>query len=187
MSLSKISLLNSDDQKLREDKGAKTVSFFVLQRPVKVDQTLIGELKAVSESRGGVNVRVCLHDSPDARHHDMVILEQKGKYYRPHKHLDKGEAFHVIEGCLGILAFSEQGDVIDAVAVNPHEIYRVEAGMYHAVAPVTDQVIYHENKPGPFLGEGDSIYPDWAPDGTEVGEVEGYMSQLYAHIQKVVA
>ena len=182
MGLSNISLLQPDSERLREDAGAKSVSFFVLRRPVKIDAAVIGELKEVSERRGGSNVRVCLHAGPDAVHHDMIILENQGKYYRPHKHDDKGEAFHIIEGRMGIFAFDESGAVIDAVVLEPQEIYRVEAGMYHAVLPLTDRVIYHENKPGPFTGEGDSIFPEWAPDGTNNEEVAAYVAALRSRI-----
>ena len=30
--------------------------------------------------------------------HNMIIFERKGKYYRPHKHEDKGETFQIING-----------------------------------------------------------------------------------------
>ena len=176
--LSRISLLNPDGNKVWEDVGAKSVSFFCRHRPVFIDANLIAQLKTLSTQRGGRNVRVCLHDGPDANHHDMVILELKGKYYRPHKHDGKGEAFHIMEGCMGLFAFDESGTVIDAVTLGPGDIYRVAENMYHAVLPISDQVIYHENKPGPFTGEGDSIFPAWAPDGADALEIENYVAGL---------
>ena len=112
----------------------------------------------------------------------MVILERRGKYYRPHKHLEKGEAFHVIEGRFGIFTFDEGGAIQEACILQSGDILRVGPDMYHAVMPLTDIVIYHENKPGPFLGSKDSIYPDWAPDGGNAAETDAYCAALSRHL-----
>lgn len=184
MALSDISLRAPAPDKLREDAGAKSVSFFCLKRPVRIDKSTIADLKALSAERGGRNVRICLHSGPESNHHDMVILERAGKYYRPHKHADKGEAFHLIEGRLGVFAFDERGAVIDAAVLSPGDIYRAEVGMYHAVLPLSESVIYHENKPGPFTGEGDSLYPDWAPDGSDATAVAAYVAVLRKHFDE---
>ena len=178
MSLSTISLLDPDPAKLVEDKGAKTIAFFCRTLPVVVDARLIDELKQVSKQRDNANVRICLHDGPAADHHDMVALERKGRYYRPHKHARKGDTFHMLEGQLGIFSFDGDGNVTDAVVIGPGEIYRTAINMYHAILPLTDYVIHHESKPGPFEGENDSIYPDWAPDGSDAAETAAYVARL---------
>jgi len=180
--LSTISLLVPDAAKLREDTDAKSISFFCLTRPVRIDQLLLDEMKEVSVQRGECNVRICLHSGPEDNHHDMVVLERSGKYYRPHKHEKKGECFHVIEGRLGLLAFDAAGGVIDATALGAGEIYRIAVGMYHAVMPLSDPVIYHESKPGPFLGEGDSIYPDWAPLAGDAEAVKAFQVMARAKL-----
>lgn len=178
MKISHISLIDLDPEKLWQDTSAKSVSFFCRRRPVRVDGAVIAELRELSRRHDGKNVRLCLHDGPTADHHDMIILERQGKYYRPHKHAAKGEAFHVIAGQLGVLAFADDGMVVDACALGPGDIYRVEVNMYHAVLPLSAEVIYHENKPGPFTGEGDSIFPDWAPDGTDPTAFGQYVDSL---------
>ena len=183
MKLSSISILEPDAQKLREDLSAKSVSFFCLQRPVRVDQALLDEMKEVSVLRGGRNVRICLHSAPEDEHHDMVVLEHGGNYYRPHKHQAKGECFHVMDGRLGLLAFDEAGAVIDATILEAGDMYSIAVGMYHAVMPLSDPVIYHESKPGPFLGDGDSIYPDWAPAEDDSAAIEAYKSMARGHLQ----
>jgi cupin fold WbuC family metalloprotein len=178
MSLSTLSLMDPDPEILWEDTGSKTIAFFCKRHPVCVDTALLEELKKISEARGGKNVRLCLHDSPDADHHDMVILEHKGKYYRPHKHLEKGEAFHIMVGRMGVFTFDDAGNVTESRALGSGEILRVGINMYHAVMPLTDLVIYHENKPGPFLGDKDSIFPDWAPDGIDIEKAAAYSAEL---------
>jgi hypothetical protein len=56
--------------------------------------------------------------------------------------------------------------------------------MYHAVMPVTQQVIYHESKPGPFTGVGDSLFPAWAPEHTNMAGVTAYMAALAARLRE---
>jgi glucose-6-phosphate isomerase len=183
MRLSRISLLAPDPGRVWRDPAAKTLSFFCLKRPVRIDSAVIRELIELGTAEGSRNVRVCLHNSPQALHHDMINLEHRGRYYRPHRHTDKGECFHIMQGEMGLFAFDIAGTVIDAVRLASGEIYRVEIGMYHAVIPLSDMVIYHENKPGPFLGDGDSLYPDWAPDGRDVAEAEAYSRGLLHYLK----
>lgn len=177
MSLSKIELYNPDSVWI--DEGGRAIGFFCKRRPAHVNTDLIDELK-VAADRYGKNVRLCLHDGPDAEFHEMVILERQGKYYRPHKHLTKGESFHILEGMMGAFAFDDQGNIQDACVLKPdgNFIYRVETNMYHAVMPLTEQIIYHESKPGPFLGDGDSIFPEWAPDGDDEQKIHSYIQKL---------
>jgi len=179
-----VSLLNPDPKILWEVSGDRTVAFFCKRHPVRVDAALVEELKEISIMRGGKNVRLCLHNGPDADHHDMIILERMEKYYRPHKHLDKGEAFHIMEGRMGIFTFDDLGNVIEACTLDAGEIFKVGIDMYHAVMPLTEVVIYHENKPGPFLGEKDSIFPDWAPDGLDEEVAVAYATNLAGYFNK---
>lgn len=176
--LSSISLLAPDPDKIQSDPKAKTLSFFCKRRPVRIDAAVIAELIHLGSVADSRNVRVCLHESPAAEHHDMIILEHRGRYYRPHRHNRKGECFHIMRGEMGVFGFADDGEVLDAIRLNPGDIYRIEVGMYHAVMPLSDTVVYHESKPGPFLGESDSIYPSWAPDGSDPAAVRAYVSSL---------
>jgi len=185
MKSSQISLFNLSEGNITEDSRAKSISFFCKRRPVLINKDVIAEMKAISKMRGNKNIRVCLHDSPKSKHHDMIILEHGNILYPPHKHLYKGEAFHVIEGILSVFAFDSKGGIIDCVKLQPSDIYRVEVGMFHAVLPISDIVIYHENKPGPFLGNGDSVFPDWIPSPDNINEMEKYKNRLLKTIKNI--
>lgn len=169
-----------DPEQVWEDGRAKSVSFFCRREPVRVDAALLDELKAVASRIGNKNARVCLHDSPDAAFHEMIIFERRGGYLRPHKHENKGESYHVIEGAMAAFIFHEDGRVVDACRIGAGGAiaYRVGANMFHAVMPLTEYVIYHEAKPGPFLGVHDSIYPPWAPDGVDAAAVSAFQQRL---------
>jgi len=158
------------------DDGKKSVAYFCKNIPARIDKNLLSELKKKMSHIGNRNLRVCLHTGPNEPFHSMIILERKGKYYRPHKHLKKGESFHILEGSMGVLSFDKNGNVLDSCVLNPagNIIYRVGVDAYHAVMPMSDLVVYHESKQGPFIGEGDSIYPSWAPNGTNTEEAAEY-------------
>lgn len=178
MKLSEISLDNP--KKLRLDEGGRAAAFFCRGLPAMINRKLIEELIHASDKRGGKNIRVCLHDGPDALFHSMIIVERKGMYYRPHKHLEKGECFHIIEGRMGVFAFDDAGEIIDVCILEPggNIIYRVEVDMYHGVFPLTETIVYHESKPGPFLGDKDSIFPSWAPDEKDGSRVFHFNEHL---------
>lgn len=178
MSLSRKSLGNA--QEVRLDDGGRNRAYFFRRDPSRVDRELLEELKDVSHSLGDRNVRVCLHPDAASPMHEMIILERRGGYLRPHKHLHKGESYHVIEGEMGAVLFDEAGTVLDACRLTDRAtfLYRVGAGMFHAVLPLSDLVIYHECKLGPFTGEGDSVWPDWAPDGRNSAEAQAFTQSL---------
>lgn len=179
--MSALSAVSLDDSSaVWQDAGAKSLSYFCRRRPVRVDQRLVAQLKRLASAGGGRNARLCLHESPQAAFHDMIILERPGKYYRPHHHPAKGESYHIIEGAMGVFVFRQDGEVADACVLAPDQtlVYRVEAAMDHAVMPLSPFVLYHESKPGPFTGDSDCVYPAWAPDGQDPEAVAAYTAAL---------
>lgn len=175
------SLIKLDDPAtVTRIEGQRSVAFFSKKKSARVDDLLIGQLKQVAEQAGDKNVRLCLHDSPGASFHDMVILERRSKYYRVHKRPNKDVTYHMIEGSMAAYMFDEEGRVEEACLLVPGNsfIYRVDADRYRVSIPVSDVVIYHEVSPGPFVGESDSIYPTWAPDGGNHEDAMAYTTKL---------
>lgn len=179
--MSHISLQDSD--RVWRDSKAKTLAFFCKTLPAKVNNDLINELISISEAEGKVNVRISLHDGPDAPFHDMIILERPGSFYPPHKHLQKGETWHVMLGRMGVFVFDDDGSIVDASVVAAGEIYRLSLDTYHAVLPLDDYVVYHESKPGPFLGNADSLYPAWGPANADAAAQDAFTARLWAAIE----
>lgn len=156
----------------KKDATGKSPAFFAKSLPARVTSKMISELEEESRKNGGSNARICLHADSAANFHSMIVLERPalkstlgGRFMRPHKHLDKGESFHLIKGRLLVCTFDDQGAVTDfsVLTANETPIYRVPINKFHGVFALTDPVIYHESKPGPFLGEGDSIFAPFAP------------------------
>jgi len=178
---SKVSIHSSESA--RRDPLAKSIGYFSQNQLVKIDAALIDEIRDMAlETRE--NVRLSLHNGPDAAFHEMIIFQHRDKYYRPKKHVGKAKSFHMIEGEMAVFAFDETGNVLDACKLggNSGFLYRVEANVFHTDIPLTDYVIHHESTLGPFLGEDDRVYGPWSPDGTSKEDYLAYRDQLVASL-----
>jgi len=154
-------MINSDEW--REDKSAKSITFFSIKKPSSISKELIEELKRISKENGKKNARFCLHENPEAPLHDMIILEYRDKKCRkPHKHLEKNETLHMIEGKMIALFFDDEGKLMKRETLNSEDnfAYHTPIGVYHVWLPLTEYVVYREIKQGPFKQE-DNISPEF--------------------------
>ena len=145
---------------LKEDKKAKTKSFFLDTKKNYFNKNHVNFLKNFYK-KFKKDVRICLHKNSKSRHHDMVILQQQKNFYKPHKHKKKGETYHIIEGSMICIIFSDSGKIQKSNIIKKNDIFRTPLNKFHTMMPLSKFVIYHENKPGPFLKKGDSIFPKW--------------------------
>jgi cupin fold WbuC family metalloprotein len=162
-----------------QDKNARSLSFFCKREVVSLSRDVMNELKKIA-SEENKDIRVSMHQSPSSDLHNMIILQHKGTYVRPHKHLIKAEAYQLIEGTQSVLIFDEAGNVIDKchMSLEGNFLYRFEKNYYHMSIPTSDFVIFHESKIGPFVREGDSIFAPWAPSGDNKESIKIFMDNL---------
>lgn len=170
---------------LIEDPKAKTLSFFSRKGNVCVDQSFIGEMKKLSEERSAPCMRVSLHAEPSAIFHDMIILQSNSAYFPPHKHESKEETCHIMEGEVGVFTFDDSGTVTNAFHLgnDAGKVCRIGTNTWHTVIPLSTNAIYHESKPGPFLLQNDSIYPDWLPAASDKKSQIELMQRLTGLLQ----
>ncbi len=126
--------------------------------------------------------RLCLHNTHDDLVQEMIIAFCKGSYIRPHRHINKTESFHVIEGELIVVIFDEYGRVSRKIRMGQYTseynfIYRLASPLWHTLIPLTELVIIHETTTGPFI-KGDSDFADWAPLYDEPEKIRDYLSSL---------
>lgn len=150
---------------------------------LKFDEGSIRDLKARALDHPEGHVRLCMHRDLADPVHEMVIVHRRGVYVRPHKHVDKSESFHIIEGSLLVVIFDDGGNLVDRIEMGGKGvgrccICRMEKGIWHSVIPTSEVVVFHEITKGPFTGKGDSIYPNWAPEPSESARIESFMSQI---------
>ena len=167
-----------DDQAVGLGDSRKSPAYFCRRKPVAVTRELIADLVAKGAGTGK-GIRLCLHEGPDALLHDMIVVQYAGQCFRSHKHLEKDESYHMIEGEMGVVIFDDEGKVVDACRMDTSNtmVYGVGTGMYHTNFPLTDVVVYHESRPGPF-SPGDSVFPPWGPDGENEEAVREFVAEL---------
>ena len=169
------------DQFIR-DHSAKSLSFYSTTSTTVVNDDLIDELILVSHwPEGRRNVRLCLHNGPDSNFHEMVILETWNSYFPPHRHVNKAQSCHILRGEAAVFVFAggRGRATCTVLGRDGNRIIRIAENTYHLTLPLTDYVVYHEGKPGPFLKEGDSIFADWAPPrDADRATIDGYLSKL---------
>ncbi len=175
-----------DKIKFNKAVDAKTLTYFTRKNNIGITNHTLLDLKNIANHNdNGENARICLHPSPDDTFHDMIILEYKGKrYYRPHKHPQKPETIHIIDGKAIIVIFSPDGKIKHSaiLAEDDTRIFRIAADNFHTVIPISNYVLYHESKPGPFKVTSDSVYPVWAPNGQNQKLADNYITKLCGEV-----
>ena len=126
--------------------------------------------------------RICTHNSLNDDIHEMIIAIAKETYVKPHKHENKCESFHMIEGSLLVVLFNEHGLIEKQILMGDFLsgnifYYRIESGTFHTVIPYTDTVIFHETTKGPF-NPADTVYASWAPDESSIEINAAYINKL---------
>ncbi len=121
-----------------------------------VDEIIVKKLQELSFSPTGTR-RFCLHDSPEAPLHTMVIEVEAGVEYPPHQHLDSDEIIFILSGKMDILIWDKGSAESPSVihldsSLNISPIVLVSESMIHLTKPIT-QCIYMEFKLGPFKKE----------------------------------
>lgn len=154
-----------------------------LEPVTRVDQRDIEWLKAKAAKNQRKTVRLCAHRSVDDLLHEMLIVHSKGAQVRPHKHPNKSESFHIIEGKLDIVVFDNEGGVADVINMSDYSsgdrfFWRLSESYYHTVIPRSDVVVFHETTNGPFERSTSNLGAPWSPEESEHEALQKYLSEL---------
>lgn len=130
--------------------------------------------------------RICAHKSSTDKLHEMIITLQRGCYIRPHKHPNKAESFHIIEGLAYVVIFKENGEIAEVIPMGDYYsqynfYYRIESPLFHTVVVLSDQLIFHETTSGPFHKE-ETIVAPWSPPEEDVAGQEDFIEKLRSEI-----
>ena len=133
--------------------------------------------------------RICLHRNIEDRLHEMIIVLSKGNYIRPHKHHNKSESFHIIEGKLKVVVFEDDGRIKDVIEMSPHPYegsfyYRLDTSLFHTVIPLSAWTVFHEVTNGPF-DKADTVFASWAPMEQERELADEYLQVLTNELTKI--
>jgi len=135
------------------------------QDTIYIDRKKLDELKILAQKDPNKRARICLHKDDGEMIQEMIIAFCKDSYVRPHRHIDKSESYHIIEGRIEIIFFNDNGIEIDKVVlsdkIDEHPfLFRISNSAWHTVVPKSDFVIIHEVTKGPF-NKNSSEFADW--------------------------
>ena len=126
--------------------------------------------------------RICFHKSSTDKLHEMLITLNKGCYIRPHRHGQKAESFHIIEGLAYVVIFNDDGIIADVIALGDYHsqrnfYYRIDAPYFHTVVVLSSQLVFHETTTGPFNKE-DTTFAPWSPPEEDLQNQQEFINQL---------
>jgi cupin fold WbuC family metalloprotein len=134
-------------------------------------------------------VRINAHPGNDDGLHEMIIAIEPGSYVRPHKHPGKSEAFHIIEGQVDVVVFSEEGTIDRIVSlaakggVHPF-YYRMSTPHFHTLIIRSDLLVVHEITNGPFVPTS-AIYAAFAPEEGDTAKAAAFQADLVKRVAAI--
>ena len=151
------------------------------QHVVAVSKSTIDYIKEIASGNSRQISRLCCHKTTEDGVQEMLIFHPKGTYVPAHKHHNKEESSHIIEGELDLITFNDIGSIKSILRMSEYlsgsEFYsRIPANIYHAQVFVRD-TIFHEVSKGPFVKQ-DNVIASWTPVASNVMNVVEYASLI---------
>jgi cupin fold WbuC family metalloprotein len=156
---------------------------FIAEGPiVRCGDAEIAFLKRQAQASPRKRARICAHKTKDDALHEMVIAIAEASYIHPHRHLDKSESFHIVEGKVDVVIFDHAGVIVDVIELGAPGsgrcfYYRLSESVFHTLLMRTDFLVVHEVTNGPFTRDGTVLAP-FAPPEDETDAARDYMHRV---------
>ena len=126
--------------------------------------------------------RICAHQTNEDALHEMLIAITSDSYIHPHKHVDKSESFHIVEGLVDVVIFDDSGVIENVIALGPQGsgrsfYYRLSDSRFHTLIIHSDVLVIHEVTNGPF-DKTQTKFALFAPSENDDEAACGYMERL---------
>lgn len=137
---------------------------------------------ALKSPRG--RFRICAHKKLTDSLHEMLIGIRRDSYIRPHRHQNKIESFHLVEGTAEIIMLDDNGEIIDIIELSQEKnfYYRLDCPHYHTLIIHSPVLVIHETTNGPFEAGSQQMGPFSPPEGE--WRVAGYLETLRSKSEK---
>ena len=139
------------------DRSGKSLAIFLKNKCTVIDKKIVDDLILFSKKNNFEDVRICMHNNKQAKLQNMINLTFKSvKSINFHKHLKKDETYQIIRGRMIIEYFSKKK--VKKIELGKNNIlFRINKNIFHRIKPVTNYIVYHEIRQGPFI-KNDSIF-----------------------------
>jgi cupin fold WbuC family metalloprotein len=141
----------------------------------------IAFLKARALANPRRRCRLCLHASLSDPLHDMIIVFHRATYFRPLRHMQRPQAFHIVEGAVRIALLDDNGRLTEVLSLaassesSPFEVW-IPTGQWYAFLLTTEWLVIRETTIGPMMSS-EREYAPFAPDDGE-STAAAYAAQL---------
>ncbi len=185
-----------------EFKG-KRVGRNTMKTRMESDEVLYAEDSLVSVTHGdmewlkkkaGINprhrIRLCSHPDFMDRLHEMLIVHKKDVCVPPHKHPEKSESIHIVEGLVDIITFNDDGSISQVLPLGEYGSGRVfycrmNTSVYHTLLIHSEILAFHEITNGPFQ-KGDTLFAPWSPDISDPESCRRYLKHLNESVTRFI-
>jgi cupin fold WbuC family metalloprotein len=160
--------------------------FYCVDSVVSAGKPMIDFLKSQALNSARKRSRLCTHPDTSALVHEMLIVHHRDVYVRPHRHIDKSESFHRIEGTALVILFGSDGSLRDVLELSTADdapfYFRIAAGVFHSFVIRSEWLVFHETTAGPF--ERSSMeFAQWSPDESDSVGVAAFSERLGQDVQ----
>lgn len=113
-----------------------------------------------------------IHPSDESRCQRLLNAIEPGSYIRPHRHSDpeKDEAFILMSGRLGVVTFTDDGEVTETALLshdNGNLAVDIPHGVYHTALSLESGTVFYETKAGPYRQLNMDEKGVWAPEDSD--------------------
>lgn len=147
-----------------------------------ITRELVAQVSAEAKQNPRLRQNHNLHQSDESRCHRLLNAIEPGSYIRPHRHLDpeKDEAFILLNGRLGIVTFTDDGEVSGTVVLSHASgnlAVDIPHGVCHTALSLEPGTVFYEAKAGPYRPLSESETFSWAPEEKDP-QAPGFMLSL---------
>ena len=156
--------------------------YYPVKEVVKLKNKEVNVLQRKAKFNERKRCRICTHKDSKDQVHEMIITLRQETYVRPHKHLQKSESFHIIEGSAMVVLFEDNGSIKEIIEMGEYNsgknfYYRLNGSSYHTVIITSPYLIFHETTKGPF-DRNETIFALWSPDEDKPEEGRAFLHNL---------
>lgn len=148
----------------------------------------IESLKVTADQNERKRMRLCAHPNIEDHLHEMFIVHTRGTYVRPHKHLNKSESMHVIEGTVDLVTFDEGGNIDGLIQLGDYPsgrnfFHRFTEPRYHTLVITSESLIFHEVTSGPLIRVS-TVRAPWSPSEDDIPAADAYLQNLVKNLNQ---
>lgn len=154
---------------------------------IGLEQAALNAVNRLADTSPKKRARICAHKDSLATIQEMIIVIREGSYIAPHRHKNKCESFHLIDGNADIVVFEDNGDIRKVIRFRREHAfyYRLEAELFHTIIVRSERITFHEVTNGPFVANGTEYAPFAPREGG--GGIADYQKRLDQQISEWIA